>query len=106
VRLPGEHQQDDQDPGSRDRDLHRSASDVSHDRLRHKQFPTTGIGRTRLLVPHISAPKHAGEPDFRLFFAEVTRNRTFGKSIHKCTYCSVITVQHWLGPGQGLPDRG
>jgi hypothetical protein len=35
MRLPGEHQQDDQDPGSRDRDLHRSASDVSQDRLRH-----------------------------------------------------------------------
>ena len=44
MRLPGEHQQDGQDPGSHDRDLHRSASDVTQNRLRHEQLRSAGEG--------------------------------------------------------------
>jgi hypothetical protein len=39
VRLPGQPQQDDQNADSQDRSLHRSASDVSHDRLGHALLP-------------------------------------------------------------------
>jgi hypothetical protein len=63
MRLPGENQKDDQDSGSRDRDLHRSASDASHDRLRHKQLPSYRDRRNPgLQVPVVSDPKHASEP--------------------------------------------
>src|ERR1700759_4156118 len=39
--------------------------------------PTTGIGRTGLLVPLISGPKRAGESLFQAFSPRVTRNWTF-----------------------------
>ena len=40
--LPREHQQDGQDSGSQDRDLHRSVSDATQNQLRHEQLRSAG----------------------------------------------------------------
>ena len=53
---------------------------------------TNGTDQTRLVVPIISDPKHAGALYFRPYFAVVTRNRTFVIR-PQCTYCSATTVQ-------------
>jgi hypothetical protein len=76
VRLPGEHQQDDQDPGSRHCDLHRSMSDVSQDRLRHSSSPH-GIEQIPNWLPVINGPKLGGNTIFLSFFALAVPSRTF-----------------------------
>jgi hypothetical protein len=61
---------------------------------------TNGTDRTRLVVPIISDPKHAGALYFRpiSLWSPATGHL---RSVHKCTYCSVTTVQYGLRPEQG-----
>ena len=105
LRAPaGRASEDHQDPGSHDRELHRSASDVSQDRLRHEQLPYyPGQTRPGSVVPVIGGPKHAGVPLFLGFFRHGYQNQHL-RSIRKCPYCSAITVQHWPEPGKGAAD--
>ena len=60
MRLAREYQQDGQDSGSQDRDLHRSVSDVTHNRLRHEQLPLRqkriDVGRTLASSAHHQRP--------------------------------------------------
>ena len=66
-----------------------------------EQLPTTGIGQTRApRAPH-QRPETRRRTFISGFFAEGHPEPDIGESIHKFTYCSVITVQDRLGPGQG-----
>ena len=61
---------------------------------------TNGTDQTRLVVPIISDPKHAGALYFRpiSLWSPATGHV---RSVHECTYCSVTTVQYGLRPEQG-----
>jgi hypothetical protein len=62
-------------------------------------------GQTRLPVPSSSGPKHAGIRYFRpmpLWSSEAGH----GRSVRKCTYCPVITVQRRLRLRQDPPGDG
>ena len=93
--LPREHQQDGQDPGSQDRDLHRSTSDATQNQLRHEQLRSAGRDSTWARVPIISGLKPRVRNLFQANFGTVSQNRT---------YCTVITVQRHPESGKGLRD--
>ena len=91
--LPRGHQQDGQDSGSQDRDLHRSVSDATQNQLRHKQLRSAGGDQTLARVPAISGLKPPVRTQFfRAYSGTVSQSRT---------YCTVTTVQchPWSGKG-------
>ena len=99
VRLPGEHQQDDHDPGSGNRDLHRSVSDASQDRLRHEQLPHHGDRPDPARSARHRRPETCGHALFQADVAVGHPEPDIGRPPRM--YCSATTVQYLPGSGKG-----